>query len=113
MTDVIAEEATGIHENIGGGGPFWIPGASSGCKVTDKQAQIHFDEGGIIHAPNAGAGSYRSVLERLGCTDVELVDSTSSAGDWFFKAELNGKPIRIWQNNRYPYHGFSYNQEGV
>ena len=60
---------------------------------------------GHWYAPSEHLESYKSVKR------VELVDTTSSAGDWngFFIQELNGRCycIPFWQENNYPSSGFT------
>jgi len=59
-----------------------------------------------------GAGGYIAEAERLGYTKLEVLDWTSSAGDWYFAVSTDGK---LWdilsQANNYPRPGFSYHLE--
>jgi hypothetical protein len=102
MADIIAEMATGIRERVADGGQFYD---GRGEKISDTQARRLVREGEVVEAPNAGSGSYRAVARRLGYSKLEVEDWTSSAGDWCFR--LHGGKF-MWQNNRYPRHGFSY-----
>lgn len=104
MEKQAAEAGTGCAERMKAGGPFWSGVGDSGRKVSDTEARRLFREGEAIHAPNAGAGSYRAVLARLGFRKVDVEDWTSSAGDWCFRVRGG----LVFQENRYPYHGFRY-----
>ena len=103
----IAEELTGIRAAAENGGPFYV---RDGEQVSDEEARERFLNGETIEAPNAGAGSYDDVLARLGFDDVQVEDWTSSAGDWCFI--VSGDRF-VFQENRYPYHGFKYTLEPV
>ncbi len=96
----MAEDATGCRQS-NGIGKFYN---NKGYEITIKEAKKMFRQGDIIEVPNAGAGSYREVLNLLGFKKVEVYDWTSSAGDWTFK--IRGK--LVCQENRYPYQGFRY-----
>lgn len=102
MDQVMAEQATGIVERAPEGGPFYD---DKGNKVSDTAAKHLFRNGKTVALPNAGAGTYRTAMERLGYKKVELFDSTSSAGDWTL--ELT-KSLMVSQSNRYPHCGFNY-----
>jgi len=95
----LADQATGCR-----GCPEGQLYDSSGNKLTDEEAAELFLDEQLIEAPNAGAGSYRGVMERLGVTVTEVLEQSSSAGDWTL---LTDKGI-VFQHNRYQYHGFSY-----
>jgi len=97
-----AESATGCVARAQDGGPFW---KHPGVKISDVEARKLFREGVQVHAPNAGAGSYKSILNRLGFTAYKVEDWTSSSGDWCFA--IWGQRL-VFQANRYPYHGFAY-----
>lgn len=97
------EDSTGCAERIMGGGRFYV-NEDGGVAVSDTKAQYLFRHGFEIEAPNAGAGSYKAVLERLGFKSADVIDWTSSAGDWCFKVRGG----YVTQRNRYPYHGFGY-----
>jgi hypothetical protein len=102
-----AEQATGCNQNPATpeGGQLWVSTHNGeGRKVSDSEARRLFREGNEIEAPNAGAGSYITILERLGFTAVEVEDHTSSAGDWTFKVPSG----LVFQRNRYPHCGFAY-----
>jgi hypothetical protein len=94
-----ADQATGCS-----GSPEGQLYSNGGDRVTDEEAAELFAAGNLIEAPNAGAGSYREVLARLGVEVSEVLDWTSSAGDWVFATPAGV----VYQHNRYPYHGFSY-----
>ena len=97
----MCEDATGCREHVKEGGQFYD---NSGEKISDTKARRLFREGGSIEAPNAGSGSYRAVLARLGFSSVKVEDWTSSAGDWV----LAVRGGLVFQSNRYPRHGFLY-----
>lgn len=102
----IAEQATGLPEHPRGSGQFYFAG---GATLTDEQARTEILNDAAIEVPNAGAGSYREVFQRLGFKDVQPFCLSSSAGDWNF-AVHDGESWRAAnQFNRHPYHGFSYN----
>lgn len=101
----VEEQATGCVANMQDGGPFWL---SEDKKVSDEEAAEAFVGGREVHAPNAGAGSYRAVLSRLGFTFVDVLDWTSSAGDWVFAVRRDEVDWVVCQTNRYPHHGFAY-----
>ncbi len=76
--------------------------------MTDLQAVI-----GAMHASQAtgcaGAGGYLAYANDLGYERVEVLDWTSSAGDWSFLISKDGLEWRIlWQENNWPRAGFSY-----
>lgn len=108
MEQAVAEQATGCRATTNKG-QLYLTGE---IKVTDAEARTHFDTGGVIHDPNAGAGSYRSFLERLGFNlGISAFETGSSAGDWTILVELTPD---VWtlmsQENRYPFHGFRYSR---
>lgn len=102
----MAEATTGCVERVPEGGQLYIPDCDGeGIAVSDAQARIRFMNGDSIHAPNAGAGSYKAILGRLGFKWVKVEDWTSSAGDWCFRV---WNKRMVFQSNRFPRHGFSY-----
>ena len=101
MSDMIAEQATGISERVRDGGKLYD---DAGNAISDTAARRIFRNGGTVAAPNAGAGSYRAILARLGFNKVEVEEWSSSAGDWCFRVRGGF----VCQSNRYPYHGFIY-----
>lgn len=55
------------------------------------------------------ASSYRDAAEYMGFDRVEVLDWTSSAGDWQFLVTRDGETWQILsQDNNYPRAGFSY-----
>jgi len=56
-----------------------------------------------------GAGDFRAVFEAKGYPHLEILNWTSSAGDWEFLISKDGE---IWhiagQTNRWPRSGFEY-----
>ena len=106
VTAAIADQATGCRQNPATpqGGPFWVKVNADGRKITDTEARRLFRSGTEVEAPNAGAGSYAAILERLGFTAVEVEDQMSSAGDWAFRVRSG----LVFQRNRYPHFGFAY-----
>ena len=99
---ILAEEATGIEEQ--GKLEFW----SRGAKISKKQARQNFIEGKVVAVPGAGAGSYIEVFKELGFSEVEEIDTGSSAGDWSFGVKNKMGWSLASQENRYPYYGFTY-----
>lgn len=95
------DQATGCRQRMPLGGQLYD---HNGQPISDSKACQLFREGAVIEAPNAGAGSYNHILRRLGFSKVEVEDWTSSAGDWCFRVKTGF----VFQNNRYPYHGFAY-----
>ena len=56
-----------------------------------------------------GAGSYLNFAEEHGFEYMEVVDWTSSAGDWIFIVSKNGfEWYLLYQTNNYPHPGFSH-----
>ena len=55
-----------------------------------------------------GADSYKAYAEALGYTHIEVLNWSSSAGDWQFLVSKDGLVWHIlWQKNNYPRPGFS------
>lgn len=109
VTKQAAESVTGCVGNRSGIGTFFD---DRGNKITTGQARVIFNQYGIVEVPNAGAGSYAGVFDKLGYIKVEVYDQGSSAGDWVFGIS-DGRTWRCaFQTNRYPYHGFSYKLGG-
>ena len=106
MEAEIADQATGCRE-VTPRGQLYLRG---GFKVTDEEARKAFCEGETIEDPNAGAGSYRNFLERMGISGtIDVFDQTASSGDWTLLVEvMDTEWAMIIQANRYPYHGFRY-----
>ncbi len=96
----ICESATGIRQR-NGIDRFYN---SQGNEISIKEAKQLFRRGEVVEVPNAGAGSFREVLKTLGYEKVDVDCWSSSAGDWSFK--IRGH--YVYQENRYPYHGFRY-----
>lgn len=101
MEQELCESGTGIRASSADGGPFYD---DSGNRLSDTAARKAFRNNEAIAVPNAGAGSFREVLVRLGYQRVEVEDWTSSAGDWV----LTVRSGTVTQDNRYPKYGFSY-----
>lgn len=97
----VSDQATGCRQRMPSGGQLYD---NNGERISDAKARQLFREGEIVEAPNAGAGSYKFILARLGFKNVNVEDWTSSAGDWCFKVKTG----YVFQENRYPYHGFAY-----
>lgn len=107
MEQRLAEEATGCVEHPSGL-KFYARG---GLALSPDEAAQRLSRGKLVEVPAAGAGSYNRVLEQLfgdRATNVQVIDWTSSAGDWVFGFELDSVPVVLFQENRYPYHGFKY-----
>ncbi len=96
----MCESATGIKQGKTLG-TFYD---NKGNEITIKKARQLFRQGETVEVPNAGAGSFREVLKRLGYKKVDVYEWCSSAGDWTFRI----KGHYVSQENRYPYHGFKY-----
>jgi len=99
----MSEQATGCFQH---GSLVYYD--ETGTKITPKQAEDLLKTNQQIEVPSAGAGSYKEIFTSLGFEEIEIIDSTSSAGDW----TLGVKNCYGWfvavQENRYPYHGFKY-----
>ncbi len=104
MCNMIADQATGLRENPHGIGQFYD---DQGNLLTREEAQDVFLNG-FVEVPNAGAGSYETVLTALGYEEVRVIEWCSSAGDWTFAARDDDSWYIVSQENRYPYHGFRY-----
>lgn len=78
-----------------------------GEPVSDTEARRRFRDGTPVELVNVSPNHYKSVLDRLGYTKVSAYDWTSSAGDW----TLRIRGGYVFQENRYPYHGFRYTLE--
>jgi hypothetical protein len=102
----MAEEATGVSENPDGLGRIYD---SSGTHVLPAIASDLIRDGHQIEVPNAGAGSYRAVFGLLGLEVVEVLNTTSSAGDWSFVVKDGEGYYIATQTNRHPHFGFAYN----
>lgn len=100
--DIVAEQATGCVARVQNGGTMY---SDNGNPLSNKAARKIFRDGGNVEVPNAGAGSYKTILQRLGFKKISVDNWSSSAGDWSFLVQ--GKRI-VFQENRYPYHGFRY-----
>jgi len=102
----MAEEATGISENPRGLGKLF---ACPGVELTPEAARNYISDGELVEVPNAGAGSYTAFFTDI-CKfeKVQVIDWTSSAGDWVFGVLDNECWYPAFQTNRYPRHGFSY-----
>jgi hypothetical protein len=81
-----------------------------GNLITVEQArQLLFDAEEPIILPNAGAGTYKKVIsEILQADELEVIDWTSSAGDWTLAYKDGDTWYPLFQSNRWPMHGFSY-----
>lgn len=56
-----------------------------------------------------GADNYLDAARNAGYTHIEVLDWTSSAGDWSFIVSKDGRIWQVmWQTNNYPRPGFSY-----
>lgn len=96
-----AGEATGIDR---------VPGTmtlykAGGGTVTPGEARALLEEGNAVECPQAGSGSYREFAELVGLEVTEVIDWTSSAGDWALRL-ADGRAL--FQENRHPYRGFKY-----
>jgi len=57
----------------------------------------------------SGAGGYREAFRKMGFQYLEVLDQTSSAGDWTFIVSNNKEDWHLaWQENNWPRAGFSY-----
>lgn len=55
-----------------------------------------------------GVGGYVEFAQGLGYTHIEVLNWTSSAGDWTFLVSKDGREWHVlWQENNYPRQGFS------
>ena len=81
----------------------------SGTVISAEQAKENILAGKPVAIPGAGAGNYSEVFtDLLGFDELEVVDWTSSAGDWSFAVKDETGWRVAWQSNRYPYHGYTY-----
>ena len=56
-----------------------------------------------------GAGGYTQFAKKHGYTHIEVLDWSSSAGDWSFLVSKDSQEWRVLsQTNNYPRRGFSY-----
>jgi hypothetical protein len=56
-----------------------------------------------------GAGGYMVYAKNQGYKFIEVLDWSSSAGDWIFIVSVDGDEWYImWQENNWPYPGFSW-----
>ena len=102
MEKKMAEDATGIRENLHGIGTFYD---ENGKEISTEKIKDHK----AVEVPNAGAGSYQEVFETMGYPHLVKVFMCSSAGDWSFIVSKDRKEwFEAWQENRYPYVGFRY-----
>ena len=99
---LVAEESTGILEH----GALIFQTADG--EITQEEAYKRLYNGEEVAVPAAGAGSYQEIFEMLGFTNIKLVDSTSSAGDWTFGIKNATGWHLAWQENRFPHYGFRY-----
>lgn len=99
----MCEEATGCNQQ----GKL-VYYNEEGEKITLKQASELLQTNQLIEIPAAGSGNYREVFTSLGFEEVEVIDWTSSAGDWTFGVKNENGWYMAVQENRYPYHGFKY-----
>ena len=79
-----------------------------GNKVTQEQAAELLKNSKLVEIPSAGAGNYSGIFTSLGFEEVEVIDWTSSAGDWTFGVKNEDGWFMAFQENRYPYYGFKY-----
>lgn len=101
-----AESATGCYRTGRHLGQFFD---HRNNPITRRLGFLEFAAGNPVSVPNAGAGSYREVFKRLGCSQVEVYEQSSSAGDWSFAVRFHRKWYMASQNNNYPQGaGFSY-----
>jgi hypothetical protein len=105
MSDIIADEVTGIRTRVRGGGPIYD---SHGGFIDDNQAYTEFCNGRTIEVPNAGAGCLADVMERMNLTETEVVEQSSSAGDWTYLVKDGDFWYVVSQENRWPRSGFRY-----
>ena len=103
MEKTVCEQATGCQQV--GSIIFYD---DKGNKISVKEAKKIIQDYGIVEVPQAGAGSFREVFDSLGFEEAEIVDSTSSAGDWGLGVKNEVGWFPAWQENRYPYNGFRY-----
>lgn len=108
LDQVLEEYAAGQATGCRGSGVLGKFYNDSGNELTDDEAQDLLLEGKTVEVPNAGAGSYRSVFERLKFEDVDVYEWSSSAGDWTFVVYDGQAWYPAFQSNRYPHHGFRY-----
>jgi hypothetical protein len=101
ITPEVCGQATGCRQTPGG--PYSLYD-DDGNKISDREARRLILSGAAIEDPNAGAGSYADLCWRLGLGDPQVLDWTSSAGNWCFHTEAG----ILVQEHRYPRHGYRY-----
>lgn len=100
-----AEEATGVRQS--GSLRFYHKSDPDNPISSEQAREWLLDEEDVIAVPAAGAGSYNDVAVALDLGDLQVINNSSSAGDWLFKL-LDRPGWFMNQTNRYPYHGFAY-----
>ena len=98
----VAEAATGVVQR----GKLNFQTRQGSISVKEAKRRIYANE--EVAVPAAGAGSYDEVFSKLGFSEVELIESGSSAGDWTFGVKDNFGWRVAYQENRYPYFGYRY-----
>lgn len=101
----MAEAGTGMRQHSSGYGQIFD---DKGVHISKKEARKRLIEGKLIEVPNAGAQTFRQLLADLKFGTVEVLNWTSSAGDWSFALRTREGWLQVYQENRYPYHGFRY-----
>ena len=81
-----------------------------GIKSSTKSIEFGTDKRIAEQATGCrGAGNYKDYAEKHGYKFLEVLDWTSSAGDWSFIVSKDKKHWRIlYQENKYPHSGFRY-----
>jgi hypothetical protein len=101
----MAEDATGVVQHGSRLGSFYLSG---GRCISPVEVFAYLQLGYSVEVPNAGAGSYREFFTGSGYKKVEVIEHTSSAGDWTFAVKVRDGWLLAGQENRYPYHGYKY-----
>lgn len=105
----MAEQSTGCYGRSNLGTFF----ARGGVVLTPEAAAKAIRVEETVEVPSAGAGSYARFFAALGFDEATLVESSSSAGDWFLgvRDAATGLWSPAWQENRYLCSGFRYSME--
>lgn len=102
---IMCEAGTGLREHPAGYGKLYADG---GVELTTEEAYDTLLDGKQVEVPNAGAHTFRQFFKDVGYDAVDVVEWSSSAGDWTFMVRDGEGWFLAFQSNRYPRHGFAY-----
>ncbi len=101
----LCEAGTGIREHRSGYGKLYAHG---GAELTHEAAYYELRNNKQVEVPNAGSQTFRQFFKEVGYDEVDVLEWSSSAGDWSFMVRDGDGWFAAFQTNRYPYHGFAY-----